>query len=317
MVYKDATNLGTLVALCGYLRSSNNRKMNGMFTQFGILLMRTIARLPLALLRAIGEALGWVLYALAVPRRRVVHANLSLCFPHLSNARRRALALDVLVCFAQAWLDRSWLWHGDPQQTRKRLRIMGALDELDGTQPVVVFAPHFVGMDAGWSALNQQLPRVFTSIYTRQRNKAMDQWINRGRRRFGKAQLFERREGAKAIVASLRSGQVLYLLPDMNFGPQESVFVPFYGVPAATLTSLARFARAGKAKVVPVVTRMTPDGYEVQVHPAWRAFPGTDLTADAALMNQRLQHYIDDMPAQYYWVHRRFKSRPSGAPPVY
>ena len=288
-----------------------------MLTRLGVFFMRVIAGLPLTWIRATGAALGWVLYVFAVPRRRVTNTNLILCFPQLGKTQRRALALHAFVYFAQAWLDRSWLWHGDPQQTRKRLRLTGAPDQLDGNQPVVLFAPHFVGMDAGWSALNQQLPRVFTGIYTRQRNKVIDQWIKQGRQRFGKPQAFERREGAKAIVSSLRKGQPLYLLPDMDFGPQESVFVPFYGVPTATLTSLARFARLGKAKVVPVVTRMTSDGYEVQVHPAWLDFPGTDLIADAALMNRRLQDYIDAMPAQYYWVHRRFKSRPPGAPPVY
>ena len=95
------------------------------------------------------------------------------------------------------------------------------------------------------------------------------------------------------------------------------MFVPFYGVPTATLTSLSRFARLGRAKVVPVVTRMTPQGYDVQILPAWSAFPGPDPVVDAATMNERLQAYIDAMPDQYYWVHRRFKSRPPGEPPAY
>ena len=288
-----------------------------MLTQLGLIFMRAVARLPLAWVRAMGSALGLVLFVFAVSRRRVTFTNLSLCFPHQTKSQRRRVAIQSFIHFAQAWLDRSWLWHGDPQETRKRLRLTGALEQLEGVQPVVLFAPHFVGMDAGWSALNQQLARAFTSIYTRQRNPAINQWINQGRRRFGKPQLFERREGATAIVTSLRNGQALYLLPDMNFGPQESVFVPFYGVATATLTSLSRFARLGRAKVVPVLTRMTHEGYEIQVLPAWLAFPGADLLADATLMNQRLQTYIDAMPAQYYWVHRRFKSRPVGEPSVY
>ncbi|MGZ5271380.1 MAG: LpxL/LpxP family acyltransferase, partial [Ramlibacter sp.] len=102
-----------------------------------------------------------------------------------------------------------------------------------------------------------------------------------------------------------------------NFGAEESIFVPFYGVPAATVPSLSRFARLGRAKVVPLLTRITPEGYDVQVLPAWRDFPTDDLQADTALMNERLQDYIDGMPEQYYWVHKRFKSRPPGAKPVY
>ena len=127
----------------------------------------------------------------------------------------------------------------------------------------------------------------------------------------------DRADGVKAIISSLRTGAPLYLLPDMIFGPEESIFVPFYGISAATVPSLSRFAKLGRAKVVPVVTRLTPEGYDVQVLPAWENFPSDDVTADTALMNERLQGYIDNMPEQYYWVHKRFKSRPDGLPPVY
>lgn len=291
--------------------------MNEALARLGIVFMRAIARLPLAWVRSIGAVLGWLLYLFAVSRRRVVDTNLRLCFPGQGVARRGALVRSAFVHFAQAWIDRSWLWHGDPGKTLDRLRVTGAVDELAGTDPVILFAPHFVGLDAGWTALTQQLDRSFATIYTPQRNKVVDRWSQQGRSRFGRSRIFERRAGTRAIVSMVRSGQALYLLPDMNFGPQESVFVPFYGVPAATLTSLSRFSKLGRAKVVPVLTRMTPEGYAVEILPAWRDFPGADPVADAALMNQRLEHYIDAMPDQYYWVHRRFKSRPPGAAPVY
>jgi KDO2-lipid IV(A) lauroyltransferase len=181
----------------------------------------------------------------------------------------------------------------------------------------VIFAPHFVGLDAGWTALTAQLPRRFTTIYTDQSDKVLDAWILAGRQRFGASRLFGRVEGVKTIVAALRAGDPLYLLPDMNFGPEESVWVPFYGVPAATVPSLSRFAKLGRAKVVPVLTRMTPQGYEVQILPAWTDFPSADPVADTALMNLRLQAYIDTMPDQYFWVHKRFKDRPPGEAGVY
>jgi Kdo2-lipid IVA lauroyltransferase/acyltransferase len=247
----------------------------------------------------------------------VVATNLALCFPQWTAPQRRALAPRVFVRVAQAWLDRSWLWHGDPANARKRLQLSGAVDELRGAQPTVIFAPHFVGMDAGWTALTQQLPRGFTTIYTDQANKVVDAWILGGRRRFGTGRLFGRADGVKTIVSALREGAPLYLLPDMNFGPEESIYVPFYGVPAATVPSLSRFAKLGRAKVVPVTTRMTRTGYEVQVWPAWEGYPSDDMTADTALMNLRLQAYIDAMPDQYYWVHKRFKSRPAGEPSPY
>jgi len=124
-------------------------------------------------------------------------------------------------------------------------------------------------------------------------------------------------DGIKPIVAGLRKGGLLYLLPDMDFGRDQTIFVPFYGVQAATVPSLSRFARLGKAKVVPVVSKLTPGGYEIEVLPQWQNFPTDDVEADTALMNTRLQGYIDTMPSQYYWVHRRFKTRPEGEPPIY
>lgn len=283
----------------------------------GLVFMRLIAPLPLRWVRGLGALLGGVLYLLAVPRRKVVRINLALCFPALSDGQRRVLARQTFVYFAQAWLDRAWLWNAPPAVARARLTLTGALHELEGSEPTVIFAPHFYGLDAGGTALNQQLGRAMTSIYTPQPGAAVDQWIRQGRQRFGQLSLFYRADGVKPVIAALRTGSLLYLLPDMNFGPQESIFVPFYGVPAATVPSLSRFARLGRAKVVPVTTRMTASGYEVQVHPAWHDFPSGDLAADTALMNRRLQDFIDTMPAQYYWVHKRFKTRPPGEPSVY
>jgi KDO2-lipid IV(A) lauroyltransferase len=191
------------------------------------------------------------------------------------------------------------------------------LHALEGRKPTIIFAPHFYGLDAGGTALNQQVDRPMCSIYTPQRNQTADQWLHDGRRRFGQLRLFHRNDGVKAIVSALRAGDLLYLLPDMNFGRNESVFVPFYGVPAATVPSLSRFARLGRAQVVPVVSRMTDSGYEIEVMPAWENFPSVDAIADTALMNQRLQGYIDTMPSQYYWVHKRFKDQPDGLPAPY
>lgn len=286
-------------------------------TRGGIVLMRVLAILPLPWARALGAALGRVLYVLVGSRRRVVQANLSLCFPERTEAERRQLAKQTFICFAQAFLDRAWLWHAPRRWVRRRVRLTGAVHELDGAAPTVIFLPHFVGLDAAWAGVALTVPRPSTTIYTDQSNKLADQWMLRGRQRFGHLRLFGRIEGVKPIVAALRQGQPLYLLPDMDFGPDESVFVPFYGVATATVPSLSRFARLGRARVVPLLPRLTRAGYEVQVLPAWDDFPGDDPVADTALMNARLQDYIAAMPAQYYWVHKRFKTRPDGAPGLY
>ena len=286
-------------------------------THVTLWLMRWTAVLPLSWVRALGWLLGGVLYAVVGSRRRVVLINLRLCFPDWSEAQVRLVARQTFDYFAKAWLDRGWLWHGSEALLRKRLRLTGAVQELDGDAPTVIFAPHFVGLDAGWTAITQQLPRRFTTIYTDQANKVADAWILQGRKRFGDARLFGRIEGVKPIIAALKAGEPLYLLPDMNFGPEDSVFVPFYGVAACTVPSLSRFARLSRAKVVPLISRMTKDGYSIEVMPAWQDFPTADAEADTAEMNLRLQSYIDSMPSQYYWVHKRFKDRPNGEAPPY
>ena len=279
--------------------------------------MQLMAFLPLPVIRALGTGLGWLLYALVVPRRRVVHTNLALCFPERNDAERRQLARQTFVYFAQAWLDRSWLWHAPKAWVARRVHLTGAVDELSGNQPTVIFTPHFVGIDAAWGGVAQRVERLSTTIYTNQSNKLVDAWILRGRQRFGNMRLFGRIDGVKPIIAALRQGQPLYLLPDMDFGPGDSVFVPFYGVQTATVPSLPRFARLGRAKVVAVLARMTPEGYEVEFTPAWKDFPTDDLVLDTARMNAHLQTYINTMPAQYYWVHKRFKTRPEGQQSLY
>lgn len=288
-----------------------------MLSYLGIGFMRLLAVLPLSWVRALGWAVGVVLFRLVRSRREVVETNLALCFPQQTVQERRAMTRKVFIRFVQAWLDRGWLWHGTPAVTQRRLKMTGDLAQLAGDAPTVLFAPHFVGLDAGATALSQQIPRRYTTLFAPQSNQIVDAWIARSRKRFGEVRLFDRSGEMKPIVASLRAGEVLYLLPDMDFGAKDAFFVPFFGVTAATLPSLPRFARLGRAKVVPVLTRMTPDGYEVQVLPAWTDYPTQDVQADTALMNRRLQDYIATMPEQYFWVHKRFKTRPVGAAEVY
>ena len=288
-----------------------------MLARVPLLLTQWLAVLPLSWLRALGWVLGGLLYVCLGSRRKVVATNLRLCFPAWTIKKRRAQTFLCFVYFAQAWLDRGWLWYADPEVTRKRVKLIGAVHELEGHAPTLIFTPHFVGMDAGWVALTQQLPRQFLTIYARQTNPVVDAWILKGRKRFGNGQPFDRAAGFKPALAGLRAGSPLCLLPDMNYEPSESVFVPFYGVPAATVPSLSRVARLGRAKVIVMVARITPQGYEVEISPAWSDFPSEDPVADTALMNLRLQTYIDRSPAQYYWVHKRFKDRPEGAAAPY
>ena len=297
--------------------SGLGRVVSTVVTHASIGLMQLLAVLPLRWIRALGWGLGQLLFVLVRGRRRVTLTNLALCFPERSDAERLALARQTFVCFAQTWLDRSWLWHAPAAWVRRRVKVTGAIEELQGSEPVVVFVPHFMGLDAAWGGVAPLINRVCTTIYTDQSNKIVDAWILRGRQRFGNLRLFGRADGVKDIVKAIRDGQPFYLLPDMDFGPDESVFVPFYGIETATVPSLSRFARLGRARVISLMSRMTPDGYQVDIHPAWDNFPTQDAVADTAFMNAQLQRYIATMPEQYYWVHKRFKTRPEGAASLY
>lgn len=287
------------------------------FSHIGLWVLRGLGYLPLRWLRVLGVGLGWFLWAVVPSRRRVVQANLRVCFPELNPAERQARTRQAFVYFAQAWLDRSWLWHRSAACIQSRVQLTGHVSELSADVPTVLFAPHFVGLDVGWTTLTLNVPLHFTTIFTPQSNAVVDAWVAQGRQRFGHVRLFRREDGVKSIVSALRQQALLYLLPDMNFGPSESIFVPFYGELAATVPSLSRFAKLGRARVMPVITRMTPTGYEVQVQAAWPDFPSDDVYADTACMNQRLEQFIHTMPAQYFWVHKRFKTRPPGVPPLY
>lgn len=283
----------------------------------GLGFMRLLAHLPLSWVRALGWVFGRLLHRVAARRRRIARTNWALCFPDQTPRQVRAAVRQHFVFFAQAWLDRSWLWHADPETVGRRLQFKGDPGLLQGDRPTVMFVPHFVGMDAGWTALTLKLPRRFCGMYADQLNPTVNRWILAGRHRFGEPHIVAQRQGLKPLVAALKAAEPLYLLPDMDYGPDDSVFVPFYGIPAATITSLSRFARLARAQVLPVISRLTPTGYEVSVLPVWSDFPTADAVADTARMNRELQDLIALMPEQYYWVHKRFKNRPPGEPDLY
>ncbi len=282
-----------------------------------IAFMRWIAPWPLPVLRALGAGFGLLLYVFAHARRHVVQVNLRHCFPAMSAAERAALARQHFVQVGQSLIDRAWLWHAPLQVVRQRLQWTGAVAQLAGQQPTVIFAPHFVGLDAGGLALTLHSTTPVAFIYVTQSNPDLENWVNQGRERGGPVKPYFRHDGVKQIVSALRHGEKLHLSPDMDLGPEDSVFVDFMGVPAATVTSLPRFAKLGRAQVVPMLTRMTPQGYTIEVLPAWADFPSGDLRLDTERMNARLAEWIARQPSQYYWVHKRFKTRPEGQPSLY
>lgn len=287
-------------------------------TRFGLALMRLCAHLPLAWLRALGALFGVLLHALARERRQVTLTNLRLCFPELDEGARRRLARAHFRAFAQSFLDRGLLWSAPAARLRRLIEVRdGAILEraLAGQRPVILLAPHFVGLDAGWSRLSLERPML--SMYANQKNAVFNDAMRRGRLRFPGATLLSRQQGIRSALKAMKDGLPFYYLPDMDFGARDAIFVPFFGVPAATVTAIARIAQLTDAVVIPCVTRLTDHGYTVQFHAPWEQYPGADVAAATRRMNAFIEEQVRAMPAQYLWVHKRFKTRPPGAARFY
>lgn len=292
--------------------------LSTLLTRLGIVFMRWLAYVPLPLLRAMAWPLAAVLFAVVGERRRAVRINLRTCLPELHAQRGRWLELLVFVRFAQSWLDRGWLFEGSETLLRRRLRLSDPHGLLRDGGRTVFFGPHFMGMDAGWLALRLYCPQPMTSLYAPQKNTLIDRWFMQGRERFGHNLTVPRIQGFRTAVRFMRREKgSMYLLPDMDFGEQSSLFVSFFGQPAATAPSLPRVAGMADARVVPVLAFISSSGYDIQVLPAWNSYPTDDTQADTLWMNQQLEDYILQYPEQYYWVHKRFKTRPPGASALY
>ncbi len=273
--------------------------------------------LPFRAVAAIGDAMGSALFWLIPERRRVTRINLAKCFPNWSEREREAVARAHFRAFMRSFMDRGILWWSRPERVEALVEIEGFehLQALAGKR-VVLLAPHFLGLDAGGVRLSKQWPGM-ASMYSRQKDPVFDRLLQRGRLRFG-GRIYPRQAGIRKVLRAVQAGEAFYYLPDMDFGPKASVFVPFFGVPAATTVGLSYIARITGAHVVPCVTRMLPGGrYVARLYPPWSGFPSGDDAADARRMLAFIEQRVLEMPEQYLWMHKRFKTRPEGEAKFY
>jgi KDO2-lipid IV(A) lauroyltransferase len=284
-------------------------------SQLGVFFLWLIHFLPLPWISAMGAGLGALLYRFG--RGRVTDINLALCFPGMPQAERKALGLKHFKMLGRSALELSKLVWGSEKDLFSMIRVVDLkhLESLKGT-PVIALAPHFIGLNFGGIRVAQAWPRS-ASIYSRQKNPVLDRIFLRARTRFGDPLLVSRQEGLRNVIRAIKSGHSFYFLPDMDFGARDSIFVPFFGVPTATITALPRLAQITGARVVPVVTRQVEDGYEVRFYPPWEDYPTGDLEADVRRMNAFIEERALEMPEQYFWAHKRFKTRPPGEPSPY
>jgi len=276
--------------------------------------------LPLSVQAAIGRAAGALLYRLAGSRRRIALRNLELCFPSLGAAARERVAREHFAWLGRSIVERGLLWWAPRERLTRLIHVEGEVDLAERSdRPVMWLVPHFMALDVAGAAVLLFQKRRGASIYQQQTNAVMDRVMRRGRLRLGNAVIFPRSDSAKPLIREIRQGTGFFTLPDMDFGERDAAFVPFFGVPAATLLAPSRMARALGMVVQPVVGEMLPggQGYRVRFLPPWPDFPTDDALADTLRLNRWIEQEIRRNPAQYLWVHKRFKTRPAGEPSLY
>lgn len=276
-------------------------------------LMWSLHFLPLGALAWIGRVLGSAAFWLIPERRRVTRINLAKCFPGLDAQAREGLAREHFRAAVRSILELGLVWWAPRERIQRLVRIEG-LEHLRalGGAPSILFVPHFVGLNIGAARLGSEVNCV--SMYSAQKDPALSELLLKGRLRFGTQTLVSRQDGIRPVIGAMRAGLPFYYLPDQDYGPRDALFVPFFGVQAATVPGLSRIARLVGARVLPCVTRMLPrgEGYVMTIEPPWENFPTADTAADTRRMNEYLERKVREMPEQYLWMHKRFKTRPPG-----
>ncbi|HTJ99320.1 MAG TPA: lysophospholipid acyltransferase family protein [Bordetella sp.] len=296
------------------MSSLKHRALVALFTWFGRVSPATRLR--------IGAMLTWFTLAFARRRRSIVQINLDLCFPDESEETRARWLREHFRSLCQSIVDRGVLWYGTPDAIREMVTVSGHEEFLRlgrEKQPLILLAPHFVGLDVAATRLTMESPTGAT-MYTPQRDAEVDAIVRAGRTRFNEVHLVSRKDGVRGLIRHLREARPVYYLPDMDFGRDGAIFVPFFGVQAATLPATAQIARKWNTPVIPVIEFWDPrtGRYHVEVLPALKDFPGDDTLEEATTrLNREMEQWVRRCPSQYYWVHRRFKTRPPGEAKFY
>jgi KDO2-lipid IV(A) lauroyltransferase len=289
-----------------------------MSARLSVLFFWLLHFLPFPLLVAGGNLLGKLLFTVAGERRDVALINLRLCFPEMTEAARENIVKQHFQMFTRSILERGILWWSTPARIESLIKVKGwkYYEELKNG-PVIFLVPHFVGLDvaATWTTLHLN----GVSMYSMQKNRYFSDLLVAKRSRFGDQLLYSRQDGLRPIIKAIKTGRPFFYLPDQDQDIRDAEFIPFFGVPAATLTALTRLATVTKARIIPLTVKMLPGsaGYELQYYPAWENYPTADVTADTRRMNEFIEQRVLEMPAQYFWVHKRFKTRPVGEESFY
>ena len=286
----------------------------------GLALLWLIVQLPYRALLVLGRLLGALMYRVAGDRRRIAARNLELCFPELPSVERTRLLKENFASTGIAFFEMamSWWWL---KARLARLAHIEGLEHLQAAQRdgqgAILMALHFTTLEIGAALLGQE--HTIDGMYREHKNPLFDFVQRRGRERHNLDSLAVEREDVRGMLKLLRSGRAIWYAPDQDYGAKQSVFVPLFGIEAATVTATTKFARLGRARVIPFTQQRLADGsgYRLVIHAPLQDFPGESEEADCLRINQWIESVLRECPEQYLWAHRRFKSRPPGAPKLY
>ncbi len=288
--------------------------------RLAIALLWLVHWLPAGWQSAIGALVGALAYRLAPARRRVARRNLELCLTELESSAREHLLKDHFRWLGRSIVERGLLWYAPRERLMRLIEVQGDVTFAERCDaPVMWLVPHFMALEAAATAVQLFQSRRGATIYQKQSSAVFDAAMRAGRERFGNSVLFSRQDSAKPLIRAIRQdGLGFFNLPDMDFGRKDSEFVPFFGVPAATLIAPAKMARMLGMVVQPVVAEMREGGgWRVTFHEPWQGWPTDDAIADTLRLNQWIEAEVRRHPAQYLWVHKRFKTRPAGEAALY
>ncbi len=278
-----------------------------------------MAMLPFSLQLAVGGRIGRWIGKIARRRRRIAAINLALCFPDMTPDQRDSLLEAHFAALGIGLFETAMAWWAHDENLCRLARIEGAdhlQQAMDRGKGVILLTGHFTALELGARFITGLQP--FHAMYRPHKNPLYETVMRRERERRSRLPPLAR-EDLRGLLRALKKGRAVWYAPDQNHGLRNSVFVPFFRVPTCTITATSRLAALSGAAVVPYFARRLAGtaGYEVVILPALEHFPSSDLTADARRINELLEQQIRRAPEQYLWVHRRFKTRPSGSPSVY
>jgi KDO2-lipid IV(A) lauroyltransferase len=286
-------------------------------TWLGIGIMALLARLPWPLQRGLGRALGGVLRPLLGERRRIAARNLALCFPALDDVARASLLRQHFAALGIGLFEFARAWWGSVAPLRRGLQVDG-LEHVEaaraGGRGVIVISGHFTTLEICGRLLCDHVP--LAGMYRPHAQAAMEWAVKHGRLRYAAA-MFGRDE-LRPALRHLKQGGLLWFAPDQDTRRGDSVFVPFFGRPASSLTSTHQLARLSGAAVLAFAHVRRPDGgYTLRLSPAFADFPSEDAVADTSRVMAAIEGMVRAAPAQYLWIHRRFKRQPNGGEDLY